>query len=753
MPLLTAPDTSAHLLPELSGEQLRMLSPSCHELLRKLNQLGLLNAAEQQQFLIDRAEHLREYHTEERLGQALVTSGLLTHYQLQRILSGQTRGLVLGNYRVLEELGRGGMGTVYLAEHRLMKRRVAIKVLPVDEDVHPSVKQRFYSEMRVLSELSHPNIVLALDAGELNDEPGMPPVIYLVMELIEGGDLEQQVIRSGVLSVQQASNYIRQAASALQAAHDRHLIHRDIKPSNLLLTASNQIKLVDFGLARQFSSRLTDQRALLGSVEFMPPEQSYDPSLVGKEADIYSLGATFFWLLTGEGPYPYMPHVGRALHLLQTDPPRRLRELRPDVPEELDRLVARMLERNPDNRPRSPLAVVNALRPFAMPESGLGNGKLQTWFPQPSWDGSQRCRVLIVDDEVQICLFNRLVLQQLGCECYEVHDGQSALQAIEELTFDLILLDLNLPDMAGYELCQRVREQQDNPHLKIIVVSGMADQNGLSEALLRGADDYIPKPYEQKQLLAKVRHALMLKSAQDRVAHLAEELLAVNEQLEQSLKARNADLRDAHNALLFTMAKIAESRDGETPGHLRRMQLYCRVLAICVSRHEPWKGLVDERFLEQLERCVPLHDIGKIGLPDDILLKPAALSPTERSIVETHPVIGDTILAALSKEYGSALDFLSMARVIVRHHHERFDGQGYPDRLIGDAIPPAARLVAVADVYDALRRRRLYKPAMGHLAAIQLMVDRSEGQFDPVLMDALSRCHGEFERIYRSIDE
>jgi HD-GYP domain-containing protein (c-di-GMP phosphodiesterase class II) len=129
------------------------------------------------------------------------------------------------------------------------------------------------------------------------------------------------------------------------------------------------------------------------------------------------------------------------------------------------------------------------------------------------------------------------------------------------------------------------------------------------------------------------------------------------------------------------------------------------------------------------------------------------LSPTERTLVQTHPVIGDQILEALGNEYGTALEFLGIARVIVRHHHERFDGKGYPDRLQGDAIPPAARLVAVADVYDTLRRMRLYKPAMSHSAAIRTMLDRSPGQFDPALMTAFTRCHAEFEKIYNEIEE
>jgi putative two-component system response regulator len=251
---------------------------------------------------------------------------------------------------------------------------------------------------------------------------------------------------------------------------------------------------------------------------------------------------------------------------------------------------------------------------------------------------------------------------------------------------------------------------------------------------------------------AKVQHALRLKEAQDRAAELAERLGEVNRQLQESLRARGADVRQAHNALLFTMAKMAESRDGETPGHLRRLQCYCRVLARQAAAAPPWSGLVDERFLADLERCVPLHDIGKLGLPDDVLLKPAALNHAERLLVEQHPLIGDRILESLGREHGTSLEFLGTARAIVRHHHERWDGRGYPDRLAADAIPPAARVAAVADVYDALRRERLHKPALPHAEAARILF-HSAGQFDPTLLDALARCEAEWERIYRDICE
>ena len=741
------PTPSPQTPPSIAGRD-RLPAPA-RTFLDQLVGWGLLDPEEGEAFLADRADRLREYLNQDLLMQALSRAGLLTPFQVDRLRGGSSHGLILGGYRVREELGKGGMGTVYLAEHRLMKRRVAIKVVPVDEECPAGIKLRFFSEMRLLAELSHPNVVFALDAGEVPAERGRPPLVYLVMELVDGGDLEQYTMKHGLLGVNEACSIIRQAAAGLQAAHDRHLVHRDLKPSNLLLTSSRQVKLVDFGLARQFSSRLTDPRALLGSVEFMPPEQSHDPSAVGKEADIYGLGATLFWLLTGEGPYPFHEHIGQALRVLQQQEPRRLRELRPDVPPALDDLVARMLQRNPSHRPASALAVVNAIAPFAASSSGqlpvVGRHPAREAIPS----GQGLPRVLIVDDDLRVRLLHRAVLEQLGCECHEARDGATALAATSGHRFDLVLLDLALPDLDGNELCRLLRERLNDPHSKLLVVAETSDQDRLPS----GADDCIARPFDDKQLTAKVRQVLELKLAQDSVGALTDQVSQANEQMEQSLRARKADLREAHNALLFAMAKIAESRDGETPGHLRRMQCYTRTLALEANKTAPWQGLVDDRFLEQLQRCVPLHDIGKIGLPDEILLKPATLTPAERTLVETHPLIGDRILEALSKEYGTSLDFLGTARVIVRHHHERYDGKGYPDRLMGDAIPPAARLVAVADVYDALRRMRMYKPAMSHRSAIHVLTERSHGQFDPHLVRALLRCQAEFEQIYRDLEE
>jgi response regulator RpfG family c-di-GMP phosphodiesterase/serine/threonine protein kinase len=736
--------------------------------LDRLLRLQLVSVPMLERFLEHSAAQVAEFADEKLLGSALVQAGLLTSYQLDRANTGTTHGLILGNHRILDRLGNGAMGVVYRAEHMLMKRRVAIKVLPVDDDCPAALLERFSAEMYVLAGLHHPNIVLAFDAGQLPPPgPRMPALLYLVMELISGGDLERYVAAHGPVDIARACEWVRQAACGLQEAHDHHLIHRDIKPSNLLLTEQGQIKVVDFGLVRQFSSRLTEPRALLGTLEFMAPEQSCDASLIDGRADIYGLGATLFGLLTGEPPHAPAKTLGEALRNLQHGRPRRLRSLRPEAPEELDVLIDRMLNPDPSRRPALPITVMNALLPFTTvspsqrPESirqrdSAGGEPSAASVPHSppvllAQTLPEQKRVLIVDDESPGRIVARAILEPLGYLCAEADDGSKALDLVQQESYDLVLLDLGLPDMDGYEVCRRLRERPHLAHLKIIIVSGQGDHNQLAESLPRGADDYIPKPYGIQQLEAKVQHALRLKQAQDWARSLAEQLHVANSQLEKSLLARSSDVRQAQDALLFAMAKMAESQDGETPGHVRRLQLYVRTLAKQVAEKPGWVGLVNDTFLDQLERCVPLHDIGKIGLPESILLKPGKLTDAERALMETHPVIGDHILAALAEEHGESLTFLGMAASIVRHHHERFDGRGYPDRLSGYAIPAAARLAALADVYDAVRRQRFHKPALSHAEAKQILLEQSEGQFDPTLLEAFAACEAELARIYREI--
>jgi response regulator RpfG family c-di-GMP phosphodiesterase/tRNA A-37 threonylcarbamoyl transferase component Bud32 len=701
-----------------------------------------------------------EFGNTQRLGNALVQSGLLTAYQLERISTGQMHGLVLGNYRVLDRLGAGSMGVVFQAEHMLLKRRVAIKVLPVDEHMHPALLQRFYGEMRVLADLRHPNIVMAFDAGRLAaGNPGSPALHYLVMELVDGGDLEQYVVDRGPLPIAQACEIFRQAACGLQEAHDHHLIHRDLKPSNLLLTNDGQVKLVDFGLARQFNSDLTDPSCLLGSIEFMSPEQSFDPSAVNEETDIYGLAATLFWVVTGQTPYPEERHIAKALRQLQCDRPRRLRALRSDVPVELDSLVDRMLEREPAGRPPLVGAVMNTLSKFAAPsappweifalENAEDIGLDAAGTPMAS--GENAWQVLIVDDNATVRQKIRAALEPLGCLCGEAANGAEALTQARDRPYGVLLLKLDLPDMSGYEVCSRLRVTSPRPHLKILVIAEAGATQHLTESLGHGADECLVKPIELRVLGAKTQYLLRIRDAQERTATLARHLFLANRQLDDSLQSRLGDVRQAQEALVFAMNKMVETCEGETPGHNRRLQLYVRALAEELVREPGWSGILTGPFLDTVERCIPLHDIGKVAISQHILTKPAKLNPAERSTMQTHTLVGALMIESVLREYGESLGFLSQSVGLVRHHHERYDGTGYPDALVADGIPPAARLLALADVYDALRRRRCFKQSLVHERAVQTIVRESDGQFDPSVVAAFERCHDNFRDVFQQI--
>jgi HD-GYP domain-containing protein (c-di-GMP phosphodiesterase class II) len=580
------------------------LPPAAKALLQELLEIPLVELTAVREFLAKSADKLAGLTTRERTAAALVHAGLLTDYQRERVVTGATAGLVLNGYRILDRLGGGSAAVVFLGEHVLLNRRVAIKVLPVDEAAPQDLAGRFRSEMRALASLDHPHVVTAFDAGVLAAAGSQPAMHYLVLELVPGGDLEQFVYDHGPQPAARASEWGRQVAAGLQAAHNRNLVHRDLKPSNLLLTAERRIKIVDFGLARRQTSSLTKTRTLVGSVDFMAPEQSLDPSAVGPAADVYGLGASLFWILTGQLPLPRQASLAEMVKALATAQPRRVRNFRPDVPRELDALVDRMLARDPAARP-SAVEVMNELIPF-----------------------------------------ERLPDDPPGSEAVRIRDT--------------------------------VRQ-------------------------LRG-----------------------------------------------SLKAKDEAVRNAHGAVLYAMAKMAESHDGETEGHLKRMQEYVRVLAAELASHPDWLVLSDGAYLSELVRCVPLHDIGKIGTPDEILAKAGPLTDDERELVRAHPVTGTAILEALARQHGESLTFLGVARAVVRHHHERWDGAGYPDGLAGDRIPPAARLVALADVYDSLRRDRPDRAGLSHADAVRTIAG-DRGQFDPTVLAAFEKVEKRFAEIALTI--
>jgi serine/threonine protein kinase len=296
-----------------------------------------------------------------KLASQLVRDGLITNFQAEQFLLGKYKGFTLGGYRILERLGTGGVGTVYLAEHELMKRRVALKVLPVAYADDPALLERFRREARSAALLNHPHIVHVFDFRQEGS------IHFLVMEYIEGPNLQQLIERRGPLPVSVACDYARQAALGLHYAHEQGLIHRDIKPANLLVDPNGIVKVLDLGLARfrddreSSVTRQFNSKVVLGTADYLSPEQALDqPNLDGR-SDIYSLGATLFALLTGRPPF-HEGTIGQKLMWHQTRCPQSVTELRPDVPKELANLVARMLAKSPEDRPASCAEVADQLQ-------------------------------------------------------------------------------------------------------------------------------------------------------------------------------------------------------------------------------------------------------------------------------------------------------------------------------------------------------------------------------------------------------
>jgi serine/threonine protein kinase len=296
---------------------------------------------------------------------AMVRDGLITSFQAEQFLLGKWRRFNIGKYRVLERLGQGGMGSVYLCEHKLMRRRVAVKVLPTTKAEDPAALERFYREARAVAALDHPNIVRAYDIDQ--DEK----LHFLVMEHVDGASLQEIVKKVGPLEPIRAAHYMRQAALGLQHAHEAAgLVHRDIKPGNVLVDRNGIVKILDMGLARFFHDEediLTKKydENVLGTADYLAPEQALDSHSVDIRADIYSLGATFYFSLTGRTPFAEGT-VAQKLIWHQTRQPKAIRSIRPEVPEELVAVIDKMTAKDPAQRYQTPLAVAEALAPWTL---------------------------------------------------------------------------------------------------------------------------------------------------------------------------------------------------------------------------------------------------------------------------------------------------------------------------------------------------------------------------------------------------
>jgi putative two-component system response regulator len=279
-----------------------------------------------------------------------------------------------------------------------------------------------------------------------------------------------------------------------------------------------------------------------------------------------------------------------------------------------------------------------------------------------------------------------------------------------------------MPEITGVELCRRIRATDGIGYVYVILLTGHESPLKAVEGMSAGADDFISKPFHPAELLARVQ-------AGERVLSLETRDLAI-----------------------FALAKLAESRDPETGAHLERVRCYSRALARQLARHPRYAQEVDENYIHLLYLTSPLHDIGKVGVPDHVLLKPGRLTEGEFEIMKTHTTLGAGTLDAAVREYPSAR-FLQMARNIAATHHEWFDGSGYPARLAGRDIPLCGRIVALSDVYDALTSKRVYKEAYSHAAAREIIFAESGTHFDPDVVAAFLDCQEQFVSIRATFDE
>lgn len=352
-----------------------------------------------------------------------------------------------------------------------------------------------------------------------------------------------------------------------------------------------------------------------------------------------------------------------------------------------------------------------------------------------------RPTVLAVDDTPD----NLALLHGLLKDRYRVkvaNNGVAALRIATALPApDLILLDVMMPEMDGYEVCRRLKADPATRDIPVVFLTAKADIEDERFGLDLGAVDYIAKPISPPIVLARVRNHLRLKDA-------ADFLKDKNSYLESEVQRRTRSLRAIQDAVIMALASLAETRDNETGNHIRRTQNYVRRLAEALQHLPAFAAQLDAETIRLLYKSAPLHDIGKVGIPDAILLKPGRLTADEFSIMKRHAQLGrDAIEAALQDLEEGDRAFLLHACDIAATHHEKWDGSGYPQGLAGEAIPLSGRLMALADVYDALISKRIYKPAFPHEEAVRLIQEGRGTHFDPRIVDAFLAIQADFHAI------
>jgi putative two-component system response regulator len=353
----------------------------------------------------------------------------------------------------------------------------------------------------------------------------------------------------------------------------------------------------------------------------------------------------------------------------------------------------------------------------------------------------EKATILVVDDTPD----NLTLMRGLLKDDYKVkvaNGGEIALKIAQpDPRPDLILLDIMMPEMDGYEVCRRLKADAKTEHIPVIFLTAKSEISDETYGLELGAVDYITKPISPPIVMARVKTHLAMKYAQDF-------LKDKNSFLEAEVMKRTAEVAAIQDVTIHAMASLAETRDSDTGGHIRRTQQYVKLMAEKLRFHPRFSHFLnDDKTIELLFKSAPLHDIGKVGIPDCILLNPGRLGQDEFEIMKTHTTLGRDAILQAERELGIEVPFLKYAKEIAYGHQEKWDGTGYPEGLSGDAIPISARLMAVADVYDALISRRVYKNSMPHEQAVQVISEGKGNHFDPDMVDSFMELQEEFRAI------
>lgn len=340
------------------------------------------------------------------------------------------------------------------------------------------------------------------------------------------------------------------------------------------------------------------------------------------------------------------------------------------------------------------------------------------------------CKILIIDDTPEnIDILGKLLYEY---KRYFALDGDQGIKIAKNISPDLILLDIKMPGIDGYEVCRRLKEDEDTKKIPIIFITAMTEDSSEEKGLMLGAVDYITKPFNPSLVRVRVKNNLELKKYRDDLEILVEQ--------------RTRQLELTQEVTIRTLASLAETRDSETGAHLIRTQNYVRILAMKLLNLGKYVDKLNQRTINDMYKSAPLHDIGKVGVPDNILLKPGKLTEDEFEEMKKHTIYGKEAISKAESTLGEN-SFLSFAGEIAYTHHEKWDGSGYPRGLKGEEIPLCGRIMAIADVYDALISKRIYKPAWSHDRTVETIREGLGTHFDPIIAKIFLKDHQEFQKI------